>query len=85
MDNPWTFANWNLTAQGRYVVQYGMQKAEAAALEAGTTLGGLRPPPPHGTNIHITVIQKRVIQKGGSGGGAGGLVGAGQSGDGPPV
>jgi hypothetical protein len=75
MDNPWTFANWNLTAQGQYVLQYGMAKAEAAAAQAGTTLGGPRPPPPHGTNVKITVIQKRIIQR----------IEGGQSGSGPPV
>ena len=62
-NNPWTFTNWNVTAQGQYVLENGMEKAEARAAEAGTTVGGLRPPPPNGRPIHMTVIQKRVINR----------------------
>lgn len=42
-DNPWTKENWNLTAQGRYVTQFGAEKAAAAAIAAGVKLGDTRP------------------------------------------
>jgi hypothetical protein len=89
MENPWTFANWNLTAQGQYVVKHGIIKAQAAAAEAGTTLGGPKPPPAQMVKVieRHWIIQKKGTQAGGtggSGGGGGGLVGAGSSGSGPP-
>ena len=42
-DNPWTKENWNLTAQGRYVNQFGEAKAAEAAKAAGSSLGATRP------------------------------------------
>lgn len=42
-DNPWSAANWNLTAQGAYVKQHGMAKAEQMAKLAGTSIGGDKP------------------------------------------
>lgn len=79
--NPWTFANWNVTAQGRFVQQFGLEKAQAAAKEAGTVLGGARPVS-HTKTIVKHFIFKKVIER--TSGGGGGLVGAGSSGDGPP-
>lgn len=46
--NPWSKDNWNLTAQGAYVKQHGVQKAEQMAKAAGTVLGG--PPPGNAGN-----------------------------------
>jgi hypothetical protein len=43
-DNPWSHENWNMTAQGRVVREKGMERAEAMAKAAGTTVGGQRPP-----------------------------------------
>lgn len=48
--NPWTAANWNVTAQGNYFKTHGKEKAEQAARSAGTTVGG---PPPKGTTTGI--------------------------------
>lgn len=42
--NPWMKANWNITAQGQYVKQHGVAKAEEAAKQAGSTLGATKPP-----------------------------------------
>jgi hypothetical protein len=43
--NPWTFEGWNLTAQSTYVREKGMVRAQARASDAGTTVGGPKPPP----------------------------------------
>lgn len=40
-NNPWHKDNFNLTAQGQYIKQHGMEKAEQMAKMAGTTIGGL--------------------------------------------
>lgn len=42
-DNPWSAANWNLTAQGAYVREHGMAKAQEAAKAAGSAIGATRP------------------------------------------
>jgi hypothetical protein len=42
-DNPFTKENWNITAQGRYVTQYGPEKAAAAAAAAGVKIGDTKP------------------------------------------
>lgn len=44
-DNPWLEANWNLTAQGKFVQEHGLAKAQEAAKAAGTILGGAKPRP----------------------------------------
>lgn len=88
MDNPWTFANWNLTEQGQFVVKHGLVRAQAAAAEAGTRIGGPKPSPANQPKVieRHWIIQKKVGTGGtGGSGGGGGLVGAGQSGSGPPV
>lgn len=41
--NPWTLDHWNLTEQGRYVKEQGMEKAQSMAALAGTTVGGGKP------------------------------------------
>lgn len=41
--NPWTADHWNLTEQGRYVKEFGMEKAQAMAALAGTSVGGGKP------------------------------------------
>lgn len=41
--NPWATGNWNLTAQGQYIQQHGIEKAQQMAQLAGTTLGGAQP------------------------------------------
>lgn len=38
--NPWSAEGWNMTKQGEYLRTHGREKAEAAARQAGTTLGG---------------------------------------------
>jgi hypothetical protein len=42
-DNPWLKENWNMTMQGRYVNQHGVEKATEAARAAGVTLGATKP------------------------------------------
>ena len=41
--NPWSASGWSLTAQGRYLQQYGKVRAEARARDAGTSINGPRP------------------------------------------
>jgi hypothetical protein len=41
--NPWAKDNWNLTKQGEYVRQHGVEKAKAAAQSAGVELGSTQP------------------------------------------
>ncbi len=42
-DNPWTHDNWNMTHQGAYLKENGIEKATQMAKAAGTTLGGMKP------------------------------------------
>lgn len=41
--NPWAADQWNLTAQGRYVAEHGMAKAEQMARSAGSKIGAVEP------------------------------------------
>jgi len=41
--NPWTHAGWNMTKQGQFIKENGIEKAEQMAKTAGTTIGGRRP------------------------------------------
>lgn len=59
-NNPWSAANWNLTAQGEYFKQYGGEKASQMAKAAGTTVGG---PPPRSTNSKERPVQQRRSQR----------------------
>lgn len=43
-ENPWTKANWSLSAQGAYVRAHGSEKAAAAAKAAGSSVGATAPP-----------------------------------------
>lgn len=81
VENPWLPENWNLTKQGEYIRQYGLEVAKGKAKHAGTKIGAPAPRinPTHST---IVIVQRRTIEVGGSGGA---LVGAGSSGDGPPT
>jgi hypothetical protein len=78
--NPWTYKDWNVTAQGQVVVKYGLEKAEQMAKAADTTVGGLRPKPDGIVTVHQTFLFRKTFVQGG-----GGLVGAGTAGDGPPT
>jgi len=44
-DNPWSHSGWNLTKQGQIVRESG-EKANQLATQAGTKVGGQRPPAP---------------------------------------
>lgn len=44
-ENPWSKDHWNLTLQGAYVKEHGVEKAEAMAKTVGTSLGGTKPVP----------------------------------------
>ena len=41
--NPWAAETWNLTDQGKYVREHGMEKAQQMAKLAGADLSGARP------------------------------------------
>lgn len=41
--NPWSFENWNMTDQGRYIREHGSERSEVLAKAAGTTVGGRKP------------------------------------------
>lgn len=43
-DNPWSAGKWNVTAQGRYVREHGVDKAREMAARVGSTLGAVNPP-----------------------------------------
>lgn len=43
-DNPWSPAGWNITAQGQYVKQHGIAKANEAAISVGSKVGDTKPP-----------------------------------------
>lgn len=43
-DNPWTRENWNITEQGRKVVELGAPKAAEMAARVGSKLGATHPP-----------------------------------------
>jgi len=43
MINPWMKEYWNITEQGRYAEQYGLEAARSAAEEAGVKVGATRP------------------------------------------
>lgn len=44
-ENPWAADTWNMTKQGQFVRQFGMERAGKMAAAAGTTVGGARPAP----------------------------------------
>lgn len=41
--NPWAAENWNVSAQGRYVTEHGIEKAQAAAAAMGVKVGDTKP------------------------------------------
>lgn len=41
--NPWSDKEWNITLQGVFVRNWGMDAAQEYAKKAGTTVGGPRP------------------------------------------
>ena len=43
-DNPWSAKNWNLTKQGEFVKENGVEKAKEMAKLAGSQLGATSPP-----------------------------------------
>jgi len=43
--NPWSHDGWNMTEQGKYLKENGVEKAEQMAKTAGTTIGGRKPEP----------------------------------------
>lgn len=43
-DNPWSKAGWNLTKQGAFTREHGVEKATEAAKLAGSTFGATHPP-----------------------------------------
>lgn len=42
-NNPWSAANWNLTAQGAYITANGIEKAQQMAVAAGSSVGAIAP------------------------------------------
>lgn len=43
-DNPWSAKAWNLTLQGQYVKEHGLEKGAAHAKAAGSAIGAITPP-----------------------------------------
>jgi hypothetical protein len=80
-ENPWSAEFWSLTRQGEYVKKYGTEVAKTKAKKVGAKLGDLKPRELFVQQPLTVLVQRRNI-----GGGSGGsIVGAGSSGDGPPV
>jgi hypothetical protein len=42
-DNPWSERAWNISAQGRYVREHGMDKARETAAKVGSRVGATKP------------------------------------------
>ena len=42
--NPWSADTWNMTDQGRILKEHGTDRAEQMAKQAGTSVGGRKPP-----------------------------------------
>ena len=79
-DNPWSLEHWSLTRQGAYIKKYGVEVAKTKARQAGAKLGDLKPRALFGQPPLTVLVQRRNII-----GGGGSLVGAGSSGEGPPL
>lgn len=75
MSNPWMPDQWNLTAQGQYVLEHGLVKAQEAAAEAGTTVGGKPKPSEQRPIERHWILRKQNTSSGG---------GLGSSGTGAP-
>ena len=43
--NPWSAEAWNITAQGAYIKQHGVEKAGQAAQSVGSKIGATKPTP----------------------------------------
>lgn len=43
-ENPWSSDGWNVTRQGQYLKQHGMEKAVAMAERVGSKVGATKPP-----------------------------------------
>lgn len=76
MANPWLLEEWNLTDQGQYVLAHGLEKAHAAAKEAGTTVGGPKPKDKGPVTIKQTFLFRKTFTT---------VIAGGSSGDGPPA
>lgn len=42
--NPWSRDNWNMTLQGQYVKEHGIEKATKMAQSVGSAIGAITPP-----------------------------------------
>jgi hypothetical protein len=68
--NPWTETYWNITAQGKFLLDHGIEKAREAAAEAGLDpdqVPGLREEAliPQGVDAHslLAVFTKENAEK----------------------
>jgi hypothetical protein len=77
LGNPWLAEEYSVTMQGVFFQKYGARRAEQFA-EIARKANALAPK----TAYRTTIITRKITESGG--GGSGGLVGAGSSGDGPP-
>lgn len=75
-DNPWEPGLWNLTAQMRFVTEYGAAIADAFAKMAGTRVGATKPLPLKLDPVKVLIQRRTFGTIGGSD--------SGTSGDGPP-
>jgi hypothetical protein len=55
--NPWSAADWNLTAQGQYIKRYGVEAGARLARSVGSSLGALKP-------VTATIINKVYVIRG---------------------
>jgi hypothetical protein len=76
-NNPWSEEFWNLTEQGQYITQYGLEVAKTKARQAGTRLGAPRKRPAPLPPVKVLVQRRDFISSGGPSGGS--------SGNGPPA
>jgi len=77
LPNPWEKANWNLTAQGRFIREHGLGIATLYARAAGVEIGATKPAPdaPAPKIEQRNFIRNKIFEGGGN---------RGYAGDGPP-
>jgi len=81
-ENPWSDEFWNLTQQGAYIKQFGVEVAKTKARQAGTKLYAARKTAPK-PELRVLVQRRNLVVGGGT---VGGLpADALTSGDGPPT
>ena len=85
VDNPWAPEHWNISAQGRYIQEFGMSVATRTARKAGSYIGATKPTDDRRIIERQWILSRKIsTDSSGGGGGNTNVIGAGSSGEGPP-